>query len=243
MTIAAKITPTEVTEIVKGRYVDKVYQVRLISAPGVSYIPGTTVDSEFLAFEVPEGTGGYHRQVFTYVEDDVSAYTDDGVALATKATVFSQDGSATPISFSHAAMVESAGSALTLGAVTAHPVQGVPGVYTNIPVQTDGSGARMTVDVVIANDGEAPADYTITLNQAGYDYAAGDTLTITEQALKAAGAMDPAQTGDLVFSVGTTTPADYNKLVSIAQTVNTISLTGGNQTVFYWNLKVYGFGG
>lgn len=239
MTISAKVSPTEVTEIVKGRYVDKVYQVRLINAPGVSYVPGTTVDSEFLAFEVPLGTGGYQRQVFTYVMDDVSAYTDDGVALATKATVFSQDGSVNPISFSHAAMVESNGSILSLSGVSGFPNTGVPGVYTNIPVQGNSvAGDRATVNVTVIDD----TTWNVELNAAGYDYEIGDALYVSETALRAAGAIDPSETGDLTFSV-TDVTQNNGALMSIAQTVNTITLTGGNQTVFYWNLKLYGFAG
>ena len=215
MTIAAKITPTEVTEIVRDRYVDKVYQVRLINAPGVSYIPGTTVDADFLAFEVPVGTGGYQRQVFSYVTDDLTAYTDDGVALATKATVFTHDGGTTPTTFSHACMVESDGSILTLGPVTAIPASGVPGTYSNTPCTTSGSGVNATVDIVVTNDGENIGDWAVTLNTAGYGYAAGDTLTVAQDVLRAGGIIAPTETGDLVLTAATATSND-SSLVSVA---------------------------
>ena len=82
MAIAAKISPAELTALVTNRYVGKYYEARLINAPGVSYVPGTSNDATFLGNEVTQGTGGYERQVINYVGGDVSAYSDDGVALS-----------------------------------------------------------------------------------------------------------------------------------------------------------------
>ena len=84
MAIAAKISPSELTALVTNSYVGKYYEARLINAPGTSYIPGTTVDATFLSNEVTQGTGGYERQIISYAGGDVSSYSDDGVALATK---------------------------------------------------------------------------------------------------------------------------------------------------------------
>jgi hypothetical protein len=105
MAIAAKISSDELTAQVTQRFDGATLEARLINAPGVTYIPGTTDDTTFLGLEVTVGTGGYARQSISYAAADVSVYSDDGVALTQRATVFTQDGSATPIEFSHVALV------------------------------------------------------------------------------------------------------------------------------------------
>ncbi|HAW77982.1 MAG TPA: hypothetical protein DCW74_19880, partial [Alteromonas australica] len=136
MAIAAKVSSAELTAQVTDRFVGRSFEARLIDASGTSYEPGITNDATFLGFEVPIGTGGYQRQVISYTSSDVSAYTDDGVALTTRATVFAHNGGATTIDFSHAALVWSTGNALTLSAVGTAPSAAVNGTYTNIPVDT-----------------------------------------------------------------------------------------------------------
>ena len=82
MAIAAKISPAELTSQVTSRFDGAYLEGRLINAPGVAYVPGTTDDASFLTFEVTPGTAGYQRQVIGYEASDVSAYSDDGVAQA-----------------------------------------------------------------------------------------------------------------------------------------------------------------
>lgn len=239
MAIAAKISPAELTAQVTNRFVGKYYEARLIYAPGTSYTPGITNDATFLGFEVAPGTGGYQRQVIYYTGGDVSAYTDDGVALATKATVFAHDGSGTALQFSHAALVEADGSALTLGANTVKPTAAVNGTYTDLPVITSGSGVGLTVNLTVTNSGAALGDYAVTINRAGYDYAVANTIQITEAVLVAAGAV-VGGAGGLTTPIATVYSSS-NQLLAVAQTTNTVSLVGGNETVFYWNLKQFGF--
>lgn len=245
MAIAAKISSDELTAQVTDRFANQYLEARLINAPGTSYEPGITNDTSFLGFEVVAGTGGYQRQCFSYAPSDVSNYADDGVGLTTKATIFAQDGSITSIGFSHAVLVWSTGNVSTLGAITGIPGigTGVNGTYLNIPIDsTSGSGHGLTVDVTVANSGQVESDYTITLNKAGYDYAAGDTLVLIGGTLAGLGIIS-SDSGNLAFSVGTATSASARsgKIVAVAQTSSAASLTAGNEAIFYWNLKQFGF--
>lgn len=241
MAIAAQIAPSELEDIVSNRYVGEYYEARLIYAPGTSYQPGITDDATFLGFEVAGGTGGYRRQIISYSAPDVGAYADDGVGLATKATIFAHDGSGTALSFSHVALCKSDGNVLTLDANTVAPSAAVNGTYTNLPVTTTGSGFGLTVDVEIVNLGATLTDYTVTINKPGYGYAAADSLSITDAVLTAAGAI-LAGAGPLTFAVATVTaPADAGQLVAVAETSGTVALSAGNEAAFYWNLKQYGF--
>lgn len=242
MALAAKISPAELTAQVSARFTDAYLEARLIDAPGVTYLPGTTDDAAFLAFEVPAGTGGYVRQVILYQAGDVTNYTDDGVGLATKATIFAQDGSATPIEFSHVCLVWSGGNATALGALSAFPTSGVDGTYTSIPVDlSSGNGTGMTINLSVINSGALVSDYAVSIAGAGSDYAVGETVQISEATLQGLGIV-PTGAGDLAFSVAAVTaPTNAGQLLSVAQTSNQVVLTGGNEAAFYWNLKQFGF--
>ena len=242
MALAAKISPAELTAQVTERFSDAYLEARLINAPGVVYLPGTTDDAAFLAFEVPIGTGGYERQVIYYQASDVTNYTDDGVGLATRATVFAQNGSSTTIDFSHVALCWSTGNVETLGALTAVPSAAVNGTYTSIPIdQTSGSGNGLTVDLAVINSGATSSDYAITLAKPGSGYADGDTALITEATLQGLGIV-ASGAGDLAFTVATvSSPANAGQLLSVAQTSNQVVLSAGNEAAFYWNLKQFGF--
>lgn len=242
MAIAAKISSDELTAQVTQRFDGAVLEARLINAPGVSYIPGTTDDANFLSFEVAAGTGGYARQVISYNAGDVSVYSDDGVALTQRATVFTQDGSATSIDFSHVALVWGSGNALSLGAVSSAPSAGVNGTYTNIPISsTSGSGTGLAVNLTISNAGASTTDYAVTIQNAGSGYAVSDTVTIADGTLAGLGAITGGA-GNLTFSVATiSNQTNANSILGVAQTSSAVVLGGGNQAAFYWNLKQFGF--
>ena len=242
MAIAAKISSSELTAQVTNRFVGNSFEARLISATGTTYEPGITVDSLFLGFEAPIGTGGYQRQTISYSPSDVTAYTDDGVALVTKATVFAHDGGANSIDFSHAALVWSTGNVLTLGSVSTAPSAAVDGTYTNIPVSsTTGSGVGLTVDLTVSNSGAATSDYAVSVVSAGYDYAASDAIVFTEGVLAGLGIVS-AGAGNLALTVGTiNSPSNAGEILSVAQTSSSVILSGGNEAVFYWNLKQFGY--
>ena len=241
MTIAAKISSTELTAQVTARFSGKYLEGRLIDATGTSYIPGTTDDATFLGFEVAAGTGGYQRQVIKYDPADILAYSDDGVPLNRKATVFAHDGGGTSIDFSHVALVWSDGNVTALAAVASAPTAGNDGTYTNIPTTTDGSGVGLTVDLTIANSGVATTDYTLTIASPGYGYAASDIITIADGVLAGLGAITGGA-GSLGTTVSTVeTGADAGDLLTVAETASAVVLTGGNEAVFYWDLKQFGF--
>lgn len=242
MAIAAKISSTEIAAQVTNRFVDQYFEALLLNATGVTYQPGVTDDAVFLATEVPAGQGGYQRQVISYSSGDVSAYTDDGVGLTQKATIFAQDGTGTTIDFTHAALVWGSGNAVTLSAVTTAPTAGVDGTYTNIPIDsTSGTGVGLTVDLTISNSGASTSDYAVTMVNSGYDYVASDTLTILEGTLAGLGAVS-AGAGPLAFSVATTNnTVNSGNILAVAQTSSAVVLSAGNEAIFNWNLKQFGF--
>ena len=245
MAIAAKLSSFEVTEQVSDRFVDKYLEARLINAPGVTYTPGTTNDATFLANEVTIGTGGYARQIVTFAAGDLTAYTDGGVGLATKSTVFAHDGGGTTLGFSHVALCWSSGNVtgLDVTGITV-PTSGIDGTYTDLPIDsTSGSGVGLTVDLTVQNSGAASTDFILSIRDSGYGYTAGDTLTILESTLVAAGAV-VASAGSLSFNVGTIydNAADNGEIMSVAQTTSSVQLTAGREAVFYWNLKQYDVG-
>ena len=241
MTIAAKVSSAELTAQVTDRFQDKFLEARLIDATGTSYIPGVTDDPTFLGFEVTPGTGGYIRQVVSYESADILVYSDDGVPLNRKATIFAHDGGGTSIDFSHVALCWSTGNPLTLGAVASAPSAAVDGTYTNIPTTTAGSGTGLTVDLVVSNSGAATTDYALTIKHAGSGYAASDVITIADGVLAGLGVITGGA-GGLGFTVATVnTDANAGNLVSVAETSSPVVLTGGNEAVFYWDLKLFGY--
>lgn len=242
MAIAAKISPTELTAQVTDRFVGKYYEARLIDAAGTAYTPGVTDDATFLGFEVAIGTAGYDRVTIGYVAGDVSAYTDDGVALTTKATVFAHDNGATALEFSHAVLVESTGCVTGFTSpVGTFPSGGVDGTYTNLPTVTTGSGSGLTVDLTITNAGAAATDWVVSVNDPGYGYAAADDVQINEADLVSVGAV-AVSAGNLVTTVDTVyTSATSGNILAVAELESPVSLTLGRESVFYWNLKQFGF--
>lgn len=251
MSIAAKISSTELREQLLARFGDAWLEARLIYSPGVSYDPGITDDANFLTFEIPF-TNGYSRKILNYTSSDVSSYGDNGVGLATKATTFTHDGSVSTIEFSHVALVWSNGNVTALSAFPIlYPDSGINGVYTNIPVDsTDGVGSGLTVDLTVTNAGAAVSDWSMVVNNPGYDYAGseivtgddGDAIVITKATLAGIGAVANTATGDLSIRVSSaTSQANAGDILSVAETSGTASLTAGNQAVFYWNLKQFGF--
>ena len=243
MALAAKISAAELSAQVTSRFQDQYFEARLINAPGVSYTPGTSDDVVFLANEVVLGTGGYARQTFFYSVSDVATYSDGGIGLSQKATVFAQDGTSTTIDFTHVALVWSTGNitALTSTPTTA-PSAGNDGSYQAIPMDaTSGSGLGATINLIVTNGGATPADYTVTIVSPGYGYTAAETITINDATLASVGVIT-AGAGDLVVTIDTVnTAANAGQLLSVAQTTNSVVLAAGNEAAFYWNLKQYGY--
>ena len=241
MTIAARISANEVDAIVRARFQDKFMEGRLIYAPGITYTPGVTDNATFLGYEVANGSGGYYPQVIGYVASDFANYTDGGVGMQQKATVYTHNGGPTLLEFTHIALVWSTGNATALGAVTNGPSSMADGSYTAIPVTSAGAGTGLTVDLTVTNGGAALTDYALTVNYPGSGFTASEIVTIPNSVLTG---LDPAvASGDLTFTVDTIydSGADAGEIVAVAKTTNPVALTGGNQAVFYWNLKQFGF--
>ncbi len=240
MTIAARVSATEVDAIIRERFQDRYLEARLVNAPGVTYTPGTTDDATFLTSEVAAGSAGYQPQVIGYINSDFASYADGGVGLQQKATVFTQNGGATTLDFTHVALVWSSGNVSVIGATSGAPTAMTDGTYTAIPTVSAGSGVGMTIDLTVANGGAASTDYTLAISNPGKGYAASELISIPNGTLAG---LDPgAGTGDLTFAVTTVvSDVDAGDIVAVAKTNNAVALSGGNQAVFYWNLKQFGF--
>lgn len=239
MAIAARISSAELTAQLTNRFVGASFEARLINASGIVYEPGTTNDVTFLGFEVPLGTGGYQRQVISYSPVDVTLYGDGGVSMVTKASVFPQDGSTTAIPFTHAALVWSSGNVKVGADPSELPTAGNDGVYTNIPTtNVGGSGIGLTVDLEISENGTV---FDLSLKSAGYGYEVGDVILVSDGVLAGLGAIEPGA-GQISFAIDTVTaPTQAGQLFSVAQTAAPALLSAGNEAVFYWNLKQFGF--
>lgn len=236
--VAARISSTEVLAQVQNRFVDKVFEVFLINSPSTTYIPGTTNDTTFLSSEITYNAGGYKRQIIKYVSGDVGSYADQGIGLVRKAAIFTHDGSGTNMDFSHVALVRGNGNVLTTGTPTAKPSNGVNGTYTNLPTTTISNGKNLIVNLTITNSGASLSDWAITVVNAGYAYTASEVINIANSALVSAGAT--TGTGNLIFPVSTVTTGG-GQVVGVSKTDAAVSLGGGNQAVFYFDVKEFGY--
>lgn len=235
MAITAKVSSAEIAAQIDQRFVNKYVEALLINANGITYTPGTTVDSTFLSFEVTQGLGGYERQVFVYQSADQTAYADDGVGLATKGSIFSHDGGNDTIDFTHAVLVWGSGNVVSLDAATTDPDVGVDGVYTDLPTTNNGSGTGLTVDLTVANN-----VFVFTPSRFGRNYAIGDEIIVTEAAMEAAGAI-AAGAGGAVMEVGNVSDnTEAGQIIAVAGTPSQVLLDAGNEAAFYWDLKLYG---
>jgi hypothetical protein len=236
--VAARISSAEVLAQVENRFVDKVFEAILVNAPATTYTPGTTNDATFLSNEITFGTGGYRRQIISYASGDVGSYADQGIGLVRKSAVFTHDGSGTNMDFSHIVLAKGNGNVLTTGTPTAKPSNGVNGTYLNLPTTTAGSGKGLIVSVTVANAGSALSDWAVTVVNRGYGYTASDVINVANSALVTAGAT--TGTGNLVFPVSTVTTGG-GQIVGVSKADAAVTLGGGNQAVFYFDVKQFGY--
>lgn len=235
MAITAKISAAEIAAQVEQRFVNKYLEAILIDANGVTYTPGITVDATFTSFEVPSG-GGYQRQVFVFQAGDQTAYTDDGVGLSTKGTVFAHDGGSTNITFTHAALVWGSGNVAALDSATIDPATGNDGVYTDIPTTTDGAGTGLTVDIVVANN-----VFAFTPSRFGRNYEAGDSIVVLAGAMEAAGATDAGESLAQMAVLQVSSNTEAGQVVAVAPLDSQATLDSGNEAAFFWDFKLFGF--
>lgn len=234
MALTAKISAAELRKQVSDRFVGRFIEAALINQSGVTYQPGSTNDSTFLGFEVTEGTAGYRRQIFSYSTSDLTQYTDDGVALNRKATVFEHDGGTNSLDFTHVALLDGNGNVATLDPATSEPTAGANGVYRNLPTSTTGDGTGLTIDLTVNNN-----VFRYEVGNPGYGYSDSDTVTILEANLVTAGVISTGG-GACVVPLGRV-QTSTNGIIAVAQTANPVVLTAGNQAAFYWNLKQFGY--
>ena len=239
MAIKSKISSGELSRQVSANYVGETFEVALINSPGTSYQPDSTDEAAFISYEVGQ-VGGYRRQTLFFTESDVSNYSDGGVALATKAAVFAHDGSPSSFSFTHVALVRGEGNVeVTNSVVTSKPSAGVNGSYLSLPTTTAGGGYGLTVNLTVTNSGTALTDWILTIANPGYGYADGEGFAVTDAVLAASGAIAQGS-GDLLSGIGSTSSGG-GAFVSVAPTTNSIVMSDGNEAVFYFNLKQFGF--
>lgn len=258
MTIPAKISAYEVTAQIQDRFVSKYLEGILVNAPGVSYTPGLTSDSNFLSSEVTIGAGGYDRAVFRYLPDDVSGYADSGVGLNRKGTIFAHDGSSTPINFTHAVLVWGTGNTEAVEAFSILPTLGNSGTYEGLVTETDGNGVGLTFNLtvtetvtedelddegnVITPGGEDVTTFTWQIASAGRNYQVGDEVTINPNVMQLAGVTNEISDGGaqtVIFEVSDN--PDAGQIVAVAKTQTPVILDGGNEAAFYWDVKTFGF--
>lgn len=246
MAIASLISAGELAATIQSRFVNQIFEVALVSSGGAAYNPELSNDVEFMEQEVAVGTGGYSRQTFRYEFSDLAPYSDSGIGLATKAAVFPHDGSATTISFSHVVLLRGNGNVTLASSVPpTFPTNSggdtmVDGFYAGLPTVTNNAGAGCTLNVTIANNGaNGASDYTIEIDDPGIGYEVGDQLEITPAVLVAAGAcgVDLGSLTTLAQAVQTTN----NQIVSASPTASPVVLGNGNEAVFYFNTKLFGF--
>lgn len=236
MAISANVSAAEVTSSVSQRYLGQYFEAALINAPGVTYIPGSTVDATFMAFEVPLATAGYSREVFNYVSADLAPYSDRGVPLATKITTFPHDGTVTEINFTHVALLWGGGNTVALGPATSEPTNGNDGIYTNLPTQTDGDGTGLLIDLTISNN-----IFVYSIAKPGSGYAPGDAVSILGADLVSVGAVEAAEEANAVMSIANISSGDNaGQVVAVVEPTTAVVLTAGNEATFFWNLKTYG---
>jgi hypothetical protein len=237
MAVSANISSTEVRTALVERYVGHYFEAALINAPGITYSPGDTNDTTFMSFECPQGVSGYNREIFNYSASDVMAYSERGVGLSTKSTIFSHDGAADAINFTHVALCWGGGNIIAMGATTQEPEIGTEGLYTNLPTQTSGSGTGLFLDLTISNN-----VFVYTISKPGRGYQVNDVVTVLGTDMHQVGAISSElEQSNATLPVDTVSVEPYQgNVLAVVQTSSAVSLIAGTQAAFYWNNKLYG---
>ncbi len=242
MTTRSVISAQELNRQVTQGFVDQSFEIILIDAPDVVYDPAVTVDSEFLANAVPPGTFGYEPQVIRFEASDITQYSDGGIGLVTKTAVFDNNAQGS-YQFTHVCMKRGVGNAVTVSAASAKPSEGITSTVLQLPtinVDTSLNSDGLTVDVTVFNDGANFADWVVTIANPGFGYVPDQIVAVTEDTLAQAGAATALSTGNLVFKVETVNVSD-GSIVSVTPAENTVVMSDGNEAVFYYNLKQFGY--
>lgn len=241
MSTRSVISSTELSKQIQQRFVDQSFEVTLVNSPNLEYEPGVTTDNTFLANQIPPGTYGYEPQVFRFEATDETNYTDGGVGLRTKTAVFGNDNTGS-YQFTHVVLKRGQGNVVTVSGTNIKPTEGTTSTVVALPtVAPSGSTASgLTVDIEVTNDGQVLSDWVISVNSPGFGYEANDVITVLVTNLIEAGAAPATATGDLTFSV-TEVNQSNGEIVSVTPAENTVLMDNGNEAVFYFDIKQFGF--
>ena len=239
MTVAAKITPTELGAQTRARFVGAYFVAKLLNANGLVYTPDLQDPLQYVIdYELPT-QNGYVPQVFGYTEGDISNYSDRGVGLIQKQVIFQHDNGPTSYSFDNVAVQWATGVVLEIApSTTVVPTSLVDGTYNNVPVSSvSGVGYGLTVNVEIFSG----AVVTIDIVNRGVDYEPTDVVEIGADTWQALGAHDGSGGAQGINITSVYAPENAGSVFCIAPTQNTVTLSGGNETGIYFNYKNFGF--
>lgn len=239
MTVAAKITPTELGDQVRDRFIDNFFVVKLLYSNGLAYTPGQQDSLQFVIDYQLGRVAGYEPQIIGYVSGEVSNYADGGVGLAQKQAIFQHDNSASSYTFDQVSLQWAGG---VVNIVEIDPLRNpgplVDADYSNVPVATTtGDGTGLTVNFSVFNG----AIVSITPNTRGYDYNVTDVLEIPSGTLASIGAHDGSGGAQGVLINDLYLNSKSGQVVLIAPTAQPVTLAGGNESAVYFNYKNFGY--
>jgi hypothetical protein len=239
MTVAAKITPTELGDQVRDRFISNFFVVKLLFSNGLAYTPGQQDSLQFVIDYELSRISGYEPQIIGYVPGEVSIYADGGVGLAQKQAIFQHDNSATSYTFDQVSL-QWAGGVVNIVEIDElrNPGPLTDADYSNVPVATvTGDGSGLTVNFSVFNG----AIVSMTPNTRGYDYNTTDILEITSGTLASIGAHDGNGGAQGVLINDLYLNSKSGQVVLIAPTAQPVTLAGGNESAVYFNYKNFGY--
>lgn len=246
MTTRSVISSEELSRQIFQGFVNQSFEVTLVNAPGTVYQPSVTTNASFLQNELTPGTFDYMPAVFTYIPADETNYSDGGIGLETKTAVFNNNGQGS-YQFTHVVLKRGNGNVQAINSPSQFPTAGSNGTAVGLPtvngVDGDGNqypGDGLTIDVTVINQGVTGSDWQLTINQPGYGYEEDGQIIITADVLLDAGLTIAQSSGDLVFTINQVSSSD-GAIVSVTPTENTVIMSDGNEAVFYFNIKQFGF--
>ena len=239
MTIAAKITPNELGEQARARFVDQYFVVKLLNASGLAYTPGLQDPLQYVIdYELPVANG-YLPQVFGYVDGDVFEYADDGVGLRQKQAIFQHDGGPTGYTYDNVAVQWATGVVIDVAVdLSRTPGPLADGDYVNIPVSSvTGNGSGLATNFTVFNG----AIVEITVNSRGFNYTDTDELEISSATFASIGAHDGNGGSQGILLTNVYDAANSGGVLMIAPTNGPVTLTSGNESAIYFNYKNFGY--
>jgi hypothetical protein len=239
MTVAAKITPTELGDQVRERFIGNYFVVKLLNSSGLAYVPGQQDSLQYVIDYELARTSGYSPQVIGYVDGEVTNYADNGVGLAQKQAIFQHDGAGAGYTFDHVSLQWAGGVVNGLEADPSRsPGPLVDAEYTNLPVgSVTGDGNGLSVNITVFNN----TVVSVIPNTRGYDYNASDTIEITAGTLASVGAHDGTGGAQGLNITDLYLNDKSGQVVLIAPTAQPVTLAGGNESAVYFNYKNFGY--